>query len=142
MPALTRSDRLIQRYSRWVIAHRFLVLLAALAVTALCGLGLRNLDFHDDYRAYFDEGNPQLRDLLELQDTYTRSNNVLIVLAPRDGTVFDRDTLCAVVELTQIAWQLPFATRVDSITNFQHMVADGDDLSVDDLVIDPATLFR
>ena len=136
MAPLTRSDRLIVRYSRWVIANRYLVMFASLVVVLLAGLGLRNLNFHDDYRAYFDEGNPQLQALLDLQDTYTRSNNVLFVIAPASGEVFDRPTLTAVLDVTERAWQLPFATRVDSITNFQHMVADGDDLSVDDLIAD------
>ncbi|MBW2719184.1 MAG: MMPL family transporter, partial [Deltaproteobacteria bacterium] len=44
------------------------------------------------------------------------------------------DTLAAVGEITDRAWQLPFATRVDSITNFQYSHAEEDDLIVDDLV--------
>ena len=36
--------------------------------------------------------------------------------------------------MTEKAWLLPFATRVDSITNFQHTRATEDDLIVDDLV--------
>ena len=43
-------------------------------------------------------------------------------------------SLEAVEELTEGAWQIPFALRVDSITNFQHTWADGDELIVEDLV--------
>ena len=48
--------------------------------------------------------------------------------------MFSPETLAAVGEMTERAWQLPFATRVDSITNFQHTKAEEDDLIVDDLV--------
>jgi predicted RND superfamily exporter protein len=44
-----------------------------------------------------------------------------------------------VEELTDKAWMLPFTRRVDSITNYQHTEALGDDLQVGDLVSDAAT---
>ena len=36
--------------------------------------------------------------------------------------------------LTERAWETPYSTRVDSIANFQHTTAEGDDLSVRNLV--------
>ena len=36
--------------------------------------------------------------------------------------------------LTEKCWQTPYSTRVDSISNFQHTRADGDDLVVRDLI--------
>ena len=44
--------------------------------------------------------------------------------------------LGAVEELTARAWHIPYAMRVDSVTNFQHTRAEGDDLFVADLVTD------
>ncbi|MEW8030175.1 MAG: MMPL family transporter, partial [Candidatus Thiodiazotropha sp.] len=57
-----------------------------------------------------------------------------------DGKVFTRETLSAVAELTKESWQIPYSLRVDSITNFQHTHAEGDDLIVEDLVLDPQSL--
>ena len=67
------------------------------------------------------------------------------MLAPKDGRVFSTETLASTIALTKAAWQIPYSSRVDSITNFQHTVAEGDDLTVDDLVpgageLDAATL--
>lgn len=138
MAIRTLTDQLTVRYAHWVIAHRFSVLFVCVVLALIAALGLPRLGFHDDYRAYFDEDNPELAQLTTLQDTYTRSNNVLIVVAPDSGDVFDKNTLRAVSELTERAWTLPFASRVDSVTNFQHMRVDGDDLSVGDLVEDVA----
>ncbi|MEA2079231.1 MAG: MMPL family transporter [Pseudomonadota bacterium] len=44
------------------------------------------------------------------------------------------------VRLTEAAWQIPYSIRVDSITNYQHTEAEGDDLIVDDLVTDAGQL--
>ena len=62
------------------------------------------------------------------------------VIAPKNGDVFNADTLALVSEITEQSWQTPYSTRVDSITNFQHTVADADDLLVGDLVAGSADL--
>jgi predicted RND superfamily exporter protein len=65
---------------------------------------------------------------------------VLFVVAPADGNVYSVETLQAIEWLTEQAWQIPYSIRVDSLTNFQHTRADGDELIVEDLVSDAANL--
>ena len=128
------SSRL-ERYTRWVIRHRIAVLAAAVAVAAVAALGARNLGLASNYRVYFSEDNPDLVAYEAVENIYTRNDNVLFVIKPRDGgTVFTPETLDAVREITEAAWQIPYSTRVDAITNFQHTWADADDLVVEDLL--------
>ena len=74
------------------------------------------------------------------KQTFSRNDNVMFVLSPAGGEVFTPAALAQVKTLTERAWQLPYATRVDSVTNFQFSRADGDTLQVADLVPDPAAL--
>ncbi|MEE8575580.1 MAG: MMPL family transporter, partial [Thermodesulfobacteriota bacterium] len=69
-----------------------------------------------------------------LQNTYTKNDNVLIAIAPKDGKVFTNSTLSIIEELTRASWQTPYSIRVDSISNFQYTRAEEDDLIVEDLV--------
>ena len=103
-------------------------------------LGALRLTLKTDYRIFFSSDNPQLQAFEQLQNTYTKTDNVLFAVAPKDGTVFTRDTLAAIAWLTHACWQIPYSLRVDSLTNYQHTRAEGDDLIVADLVSDPATL--
>ncbi len=123
-----------QRYGEWVIAKRVWLLLLSLAAVLLMASGGRLLEFSTSYRVFFSEYNPQLLAFDALENTYTKNDNVLFVVAPRDGQVFTRATLAALEELTEAAWQIPYSIRVDSLTNFQHTYAEGDDLVVGDLV--------
>ncbi len=130
-----------------LVSRRWLWLLAALLLAGLAASGARFLSFSNDYRIFFSKENPQLLAFEELQNTYTKSDNVLFVLAPADGKVFTPETLAAVEWLTEQAWQIPYSIRVDSVSNFQHTYAEGDDLIVEDLVMDatgyqPADLQR
>lgn len=129
-----------ERFFQSILDRRWLVIALSLMLTALVGSGLSRIKFSNDYRMFFSEDNPQLKAFEQLQNTYTKNDNVLFVIEPRDGRVFTRDTLSAVSELTKQAWQIPYSLRVDSITNYQHTYAEGDDLVVEDLVLEPRSM--
>ncbi|MCP4995485.1 MAG: RND transporter, partial [Gammaproteobacteria bacterium] len=119
---------------QWVIRWRWLLIAGSIGIVLLAGSGVRLLEFHNNYRMFFSEDNPQLIAFENLQDTYTKNDNVLLVLEPRSGSVFTRELLSVLEKITEQAWQIPYSNRVDSITNFQYTYADGDDLIVEDLV--------
>ncbi|MFQ5598113.1 MAG: RND family transporter [Nitrospiria bacterium] len=129
-----------KRLGLWVIRFRWLIILGTIAIAIAAGSGGRFLGFSTDYRVFFGKENPQLQAFEQLQNTYTKNDNVIFALAPKDGKVFTRETLSVVETLTQDAWQIPYSLRVDSISNFQHTWADGDELIVEDLVQNAATL--
>jgi len=123
-------------YGEWLARWRYLVLLFVIAMVAAAATGVQYLTFKTDYRVFFSADNPQLQAFEQLQNTYTKSDNVLFVLAPKDGNVFTKETLSSIISLTKAGWQIPYSIRVDSITNYQHTEADGDNLVVGDLVPD------
>ncbi len=124
----------------WIISYRWWIIFASLIVTALVASGMRHLAFNPDSRVFFSEENPQLVALEELESTFVKNENVYLALKPTSGSVFNRKTLKIITELTEASWQIPYSSRVDSISNFQHMEVSGDDLAVDDLVTDPENL--
>ena len=123
-----------ERYTRWVIRNRWWVVLSALVVTMASGTGMSKLALANDYRVFFSEDNPDLNAFEAVENIYTKNDNVLFIVKPREGEVFTAANLEVIRSLTEDAWQIPFSTRVDAITNFQHTWADGDELIVEDLV--------
>ena len=130
----------VTRYAQAVIRLRWLVIIASLAVVFAAAFGAKNLAFTTDYRAFFAKENPQLAAFEEMQNTFDKSDNVLFVITPKDGNVFTPQTLASIQWLTEQAWQTPYSTRVDSLTNYQHTTVVEDDLEVADLVADASTL--
>ena len=129
-----RIDLLTKRFTRGVIRWRWPIVLLSLLVTVGIGSRARGLFFDTNYRAFFSDENPQLTEFETLQAIYTKNDNLLFVVAPRDGDAFSPSTLTAIEELTEGACQLPYALRVDAVTNFQHTIAEEDDLLVEDLI--------
>src|SRR6056297_519335 len=100
------------KYTEWILKWRYLVILFSLIAVALIGSGAPKLmPLSNDYRVFFSEENPQLKAFEKLQNTYTKDDNVLIVISPRDGQVFTPDTLAAIQDITEQAWQIPHSIR-------------------------------
>ena len=122
-----------KRYAEFILRHKWTVIVVTLLAIAGMGAGARQLTFINDYRVFFGEENPQLLAFENLQDTYSRNDNAMFILVPASGDVFTRETLGAVAWLTERAWEIPYSTRVESLTNYQHTSAVEDDLVVEDL---------
>ncbi len=130
----------IPRFADFVLRHRWWVIGASVLLTVAMGAGLGKLGFGSNYRLFFSGENPELRAFEDFQATYTKTDNIMFVLQPAEGGVATPEMAAAVEKVTEQAWTIPYSIRVDSISNFQHSWAEGDDLSVDDLIRDGAAL--
>ena len=137
---MTAMDKFAVKLANFVLKFRWLVILATILGTVAIASGGQYLTFSNNYRDFFSESNSELQAFEEFQDTYTKNDNFFYTIVPPSGDVFNNETLSLVEELTKEAWQIPHSLRVDSITNFQHTHAEGDDLIVEDLVKGAADL--
>lgn len=127
-------------FGQTVVRFRWLIIIFATLLVFLAASGGQHLKFTADYRIFFSEDNPQLLAFDALEKTYTKNDNVLFALTPKNGTVFTNQNLEAVEWLTEESWQAPYSIRVDSISNFQYTWSEEDDLIVENLVNDPLSL--
>ena len=124
----------MKTYGEFILNNRFLVFVALAIFMILSSAGASKLFFDNDYRAFFGSANPQLEAFEELQNTYTKIDNVQFAIVPEaNKTAVDAKVLAVVEELTELAWQIPYSIRVDSISNYQHTEVYEDDLIVEDL---------
>ena len=111
----------------------------AVLLMLVAAAGATNLTVSSSYRVLFGENNPHLLAFDRLQDTYSASRSALIAISPREGSVFTREALSAIEELTDFSWQTPYSVRVDSLTNYYHIESTEDDLIIAPLVDNAAS---
>ncbi len=132
------ENKRILNFANWVVKRRWFIVIGAIILTMAAGSGGQNLKFNNDYHIFFDEGNPQVMAFDGLQEKYTKDDNAFIVITPKSGNVFTKETLTAIEELEQMAWQVPYSTRVDALSNYQHTRSVGDDMYVEPLATNVA----
>jgi predicted RND superfamily exporter protein len=125
----------ISRYHKWIVLASVLLVLAV-------SYGATRLEFTNDFRIYFGKNNPQLAAFEKLEETFDKQDSVYFLVSPEQGSVFRREILTLIYDLTEEAWYLPYATRVNSLTNYQHTEARGDELTTNYLVRNPRELER
>ncbi len=138
----------MNNFSNKIIDFKWLVLASFMAMILFAFHGALDLKtgewkipFKSDYKTFFDKDNKQLNDFLDLQKIYSKSDNVAVIVAPKDGNVFTKETLTAIWELTNDAWiEVTYNSRVDSISNYQYSYAVEDDLIIEDLILEAEML--
>ncbi len=123
----------LERFIAAVLRYRWPIVALTTVLMLAANAGVPSITVTNDYRILFGDDNPQLIAFDALENTYAVSNRALVAVAPREGTVFTREALGAIVELTDAAWQAPYSSRVNSLTNYSHSEAFGED----DLVVAP-----
>jgi predicted RND superfamily exporter protein len=124
---------MIKQYAKNLLQWQWLVLILVIIMVGLAGLGAKNLRFNNDYKIFFSADDERLLAFENLQNTYTKNDNILMAIAPENGKVFTRKTLAAIEDITKRAWKTPYSIRVDSLANYQHTESVGDDMSVANL---------
>jgi predicted RND superfamily exporter protein len=129
-----------ERLFSFVLKRPLIALLIGLTLIIVAASGAQKLVFKSDYRVFFGSENPQLQAFEAMQKIYSKSDNVAFVIAAKDKEVFTQEHLTAIQKITEEAWQVPYSTRVDSVTNYQYSHAEEDDLIVEDLIYEPNSL--
>ena len=130
----------LENYITSVLRWRWLVVVVMVLIMLALAAGARFVTVTNDYRILFRDDNPQLLAFNSLEDTYTASDRALIAIAPQNGSIFTREALDAIEDLTESAWLAPYSSRVDSLTNYSHSESFEDDLTVAPLVEDALSL--
>ena len=123
-----------RRFAETVIQFRWLIVIATFLICGAAATGILHISVSSESRDNFGPDNPQLIAFEQLEETFTRVDNIFFVIAPKTGDIFTRETLQVINDFTEEAWRTDHVNRVDSITNYQHTWADGDDLIVSSLV--------
>ncbi len=135
-----KTDDFALQWAEIVTNHRLKTIFLSLILFICFAAGLSQLLVSHNYRVFFSDKNPDLLSFEKFEQTYTKNDNFTFVVKPKSGTIDQPFVTQAIEEFTKRAWKIPFAIRVDSITNFQHTYATENDLIVENLIEDATSL--
>lgn len=128
---------LSRRFADWISDHPKRSFALGLAIVAFFAAGLPRIIPDFSYRIWFQESNPKLK----LFDAFERrfgSDEVSVVVIHSPSGIFDAESIGLIRDMTDDFWKAPEVIRVDSLTNFNWVHGEGDEIIVEPL-IPPAT---
>ena len=129
------EDR-IENFGKILINHRIKVIFSTLIIIFTITFGMKFLETPSGYRGFVEDDFKYYQDVLDLEEKYGNIDVLTFVVKPDTGSIFQREVLNLIHELTEISWQTPYSSRVSSITNHQYTTVEGDDISISDFVND------
>ena len=109
------------------------ILLISLMLVVFTVLGLGRLTADFTHAGYFYKNDTWLVEFDKFEKTFGNDDSIIIAVKNDEG-LFNKASIELLHHLTDEMWQLPDVIRVDSITNYQHIYADGDDINVEPLI--------
>ena len=124
----------------FLVRYRYMLALASVVLLVFVSAGAKNLVFENDYKLFFTDDDPQRVAHEAMEEAYTRSDSIAFLIGVDEGDLFTPRRLQMIEDLTERLWGFQRVIRVDSLSNFQHTEAQGDDLQVFALFEDVETL--
>ena len=116
----------IERKSLLSIFFGLLILLLSLP-----GYLFLTVDF--SYKGFFYDNDPMIKDFNSFERQFGNDDSIVMAIHSPSG-IFDKESLKIVQELTEKAWLLPEVIRVDSLSNYNWVHAEGDDILIEPLI--------
>lgn len=121
-------------WARWCMEKPKTVIALFLLACVITGFGAGNLYFRGDYKVFFEPDDPQKLAYEEMQNVFSKSENVTFLILPDSENVYQPETFELIHALTEDAWHIPMSNRVESLSNYQYTFADEEGLVVQDLI--------
>ncbi|WP_417623757.1 efflux RND transporter permease subunit [Paremcibacter congregatus] len=132
--ASSLSSSVFKKWFDLLNRYRFLFLTVPLILCFLFAWGVMSLRENSDGRIFFAPESDERQALLSLEQNFTESNSLLLVVNTDGADLFEPRALEILLQLTEQAWQIPYVTRVNSLTNFQRVSSEEDEIVITSLI--------
>lgn len=118
-----------------IIRRRLLFVIIGLGIVIGLAAGVRQIKTDFTYRAFFSAEDPMRVQVERFEQTFSNDDSVVLLVHSPSG-VLDADSSRLVVKLTEAMWRVPDIVRVDSLSNYSWVKADGDNIRVRPMIPD------
>lgn len=123
------------RLARFVAFRPWIALALAVITILACFSGARLLTPDFTYRAFFAPEDPLRQQVERFEATFGNDDSVVLLVHNPEG-LLNSDSAELLLRATDGMWLVPDVVRVDSLTNYRWVRADGDDILVDAMIPD------
>ena len=129
-----------ENLSKFIIKNRIFFIFSCLVLVLILGRGITSVVFDPDMERFFPKGHPATSLSYEIDETFIRTDNLVIAINAKNNSIFTKKTLSLIESLTEKSWTVPYSIRVDSLTNYSYVRSVDDDLLVEPFIENAVSL--
>jgi predicted RND superfamily exporter protein len=131
-------EKIQKNFIQFIINKPKVTLLIGIIIFLSFGIGATYIQSNFSAKIWFDDEYPAMQDLDNFEKRFGGDQFIAVgFYTDKKEGLFTEENLQLISELTEELWLLPDIIRVDTISNFNHIKADGNDINIVPLLDDP-----
>lgn len=125
----------MENYLKFLEKNRKSILVLTTMLVAVLCISLKDLAYEGNYRIWFDKDSSIIKNYERFRTTFSGDDTFYVSFKNDDG-IFSEKPVSIILDLTEEFKKIEGVQKVDSLTNYQHISSEEDDLIVEDFIYD------
>ena len=126
---MKRAHSLAEKVAKYIVDHTKTCLFLSFLLLAIAGSGLVKIKANYSVKGWLMDDDQRLIELKAHEGTFGSSDTIDIMLYKEDG-LFDEKTIKTIQDITEELWQIKHIVRVESLTNYNSIESEEDDIYI------------
>ncbi len=123
----------MQKYINFLDTYKYRLIFFITMITLLLSFSLKNIAYEGNYRIWFDADSKIITSYNAFRDTFGGDDTFVVAFEDQNG-IFRAKAIKTVLELTRQFQKIKGVQKVDSLTNYQYIRSEDDDIIVEDFM--------
>ncbi len=123
----------MQKYINFLNSYKYFIIIGITLFVALLSLSLKNLAFEGSYKIWFDKDSKIIKDYEVFRSRFSGDDTFIVAFRDEQG-IFNAHAVSSILELTKEFQKLEGVRKVDSLSNYQYISSEDDDIIVEDFL--------
>lgn len=129
----------MDKYIDFLEKQKYKIIIFTILIVALFSIALKDLAYEGNYRIWFDKDSKILIDYDNFRTTFS-GDDTFVVAFRDDNGIFNEKAVETILYLTQAFQKIDGVRKVDSLSNYQYISSEDDDVIVEDFLYDTKEL--
>ena len=131
----------MQKYINFIDRFKYLIIIGSTIIVALLSLSLQNLAFEGSYKIWFDKDSKIIKDYESFRSRFSGDDTFIVAFKDEHG-IFTQKAVRTILRLTKEFKKIEGVRKVDSLSNYQYISSEDDDIIVEDFLYGDENLTR
>jgi len=129
----------MRKYINFLDRHKVKLIVLTTLLVALFSISLKDLAYEGNYRIWFDKESNIIKDYDNFRSTFSGDDTFVVAFEDEKG-IFNPKAIDTILQLTDEFQKFDGVQKVNSLTNYQYISSENDDIFVEDFIHDTKEL--
>ena len=123
----------MQKYIDILERFKYIIIVGVTITVALLSLSLKNLAFEGSYKIWFDKESSIMKNYEVFRSRFSGDDTFIVAFKDEQG-IFTHKAVGTILRLTKEFKKIEGVRKVDSLSNYQYIFSEDDDIIVEDFL--------